>query len=134
LPSQLGAVTALNDEGYYQEKYEETHVLRRELIKQLHDLGITDIIDGVANFILFFLPDHFPDAHTFVEMCKTRNLFLRDVKAMGTTLGDRAIRIAVKDAATNDKMIKILRGIMDEIQHARGTNISSAGLKVEELQ
>lgn len=112
LPSQLAAITALKDTKYYQEKYAQTHVLRAKLKHDLADLGVTEVIDGVANFLLFYLPPHFPQIDKFLKYCKAENLFLRDVSNMGKSLGNGAIRIAVKDEATNKRMIAIMEKVL----------------------
>jgi histidinol-phosphate/aromatic aminotransferase/cobyric acid decarboxylase-like protein len=109
LPAQLAGISALNDVAYYKSMYEQTHLLRNNLQSDLHSLGIVEIIEGVANFLLFYLPEHFPTAEVFIEECRTHHLFLRDVSNMGKALGSGAIRIAVKDEETNRKMISIMR-------------------------
>ncbi|MGI8635499.1 MAG: hypothetical protein ACR2KZ_08870, partial [Segetibacter sp.] len=68
--------------------------------------------DGIANFILFYLPQHFPPADVFLKKCQEENLFLRDVSTMGKTLGKNAVRVAVKDEATNNKMIAIMERVI----------------------
>lgn len=107
LPAQVAAVKALEDPDYYAAKYEETHALRRQLIASLQPLG-WDIVPGVTNFLLCHLPEDGPDAATVVAQCRERGLFLRDAATMGTQLGERTIRLAVKDAATNRRMVQIL--------------------------
>jgi histidinol-phosphate/aromatic aminotransferase/cobyric acid decarboxylase-like protein len=110
LPAQVGAVKALDDPDYYAAKYQETHALRRQLAEWLKPLN-WEIISGVTNFLLCHLPENGPDAESVVARCRERGLFLRNAATMGTVLGDRAIRIAVKDAATNRRMIEILREV-----------------------
>jgi histidinol-phosphate/aromatic aminotransferase/cobyric acid decarboxylase-like protein len=109
LPAQAAAITALKDPGYYEQKYEETHRFREVLRQDLHDIGIVDIVDSMANFLLFYLPEGFPSTQQVLEYCKQHDLYLRDVSNMGTALGQNAIRIAVKDEWTNKKMISILK-------------------------
>jgi histidinol-phosphate/aromatic aminotransferase/cobyric acid decarboxylase-like protein len=67
-----------------------------------------EIIPGVANFVLCHLPENGPDADTLIARCRERGLFLRNVSTMGTCFGDRAVRIAVKDAGTNRRMVEII--------------------------
>jgi histidinol-phosphate/aromatic aminotransferase/cobyric acid decarboxylase-like protein len=112
LPAQLAAITALQDEEYYSHKHHQTHQLRKKLQKDLIDLGMEEVIDGCANFLLFYLPKNFPSAKAFVETCKSHNLFLRDVSNMGKTLGCKAVRMAVKDEETNEKMINIIKQVI----------------------
>ncbi len=115
LPAQLAAITALKDPQYYQEKYAETHVLRTKLKQDLTDLGVTEVIDGVANFLLFYLPPHFPQIDKFLKHCKAENLFLRDVSNMGQSLGNSAVRIAVKDDVTNKRMNAIIENLLVKV-------------------
>jgi histidinol-phosphate/aromatic aminotransferase/cobyric acid decarboxylase-like protein/N-acyl-L-homoserine lactone synthetase len=107
LPAQIAAVKALEDPGYYATKYEETHALRRQLIEALKPLN-WEIIPGVTNFVLCHLPENGPDADTLIARCRESGLFLRNVATMGTCFGNRALRIAVKDAATNRRMVEII--------------------------
>jgi histidinol-phosphate/aromatic aminotransferase/cobyric acid decarboxylase-like protein len=116
LPAQAAAIMALKDQNYYQQKYAETHVLRSKLKQQLLQIGVAEIIEGVANFLLFYLPPSI-QAYPFLQLCMEKDLFLRDVSDMGKSLGKNAIRIAVKDENTNYKMISIIKnalGKMDE--------------------
>ena len=108
LPAQVAAVKALQDPEYYAQRYRETHELRHELSEQLRSLG-WEPVPGVANFILCDLPDDGPDAATVTVRCREKGLFLRDASGMGTGLGDRALRIAVKDREANRRMVEILR-------------------------
>ncbi len=108
LPAQAAAIAALKDIAYYEEKHTETHILRNKVKQKLFNLGISEVVDGTANFLLFFLPDSFPPKDIFLARCKEQNLFLRDVQNMGDNLGNNAIRIAIKDEITNNKMIDII--------------------------
>jgi len=112
LPAQAAAIAALKDTAYYKEQYIETHLLRDKLTQKLYNLGITEVVAGVANFLLFYLPDHFPTKATFLDCCEKQNLFLRDVGNMGKCLGNNAVRIAIKDEETNNKMIHIIEKIL----------------------
>ena len=67
-----------------------------------------ETVPGIANFILCHLPPAGPDAATVVARCREYGLFLRDASGMGAELGDRAVRIAVKDRETNRRMVDIL--------------------------
>lgn len=108
LPAQVAAVTALQDPDYYAAKYAETHCLREELAEQLAERAGWEIIPGVANFLLCRLPADGPSAATVVKASRARGLFVRDAAVMGRNLGSHALRIAVKDRATNHKMLEIL--------------------------
>jgi histidinol-phosphate/aromatic aminotransferase/cobyric acid decarboxylase-like protein len=68
----------------------------------------------VANFVLVHLAPQRPAARALVERCRARGLYLRDAGAMCPSLGDRALRIAVRDRATTHRMIEILSKELDE--------------------
>lgn len=109
LPAQLAAVRALEDPQYYAECYAQTHALRNELTAHLiRSAPGIEIIPGVANFLLCHLPEEGPDAATVVRRCRESGLFVRDAFCMGEALGRHALRVAVKDHATNQRMIDIL--------------------------
>ena len=114
LPGQMAAVTALEDTEYYSRRYEETHALRTRLADDLQSLGILEITPGSANYILFRLPDDGPTAQELIERCRKDNLFLRNASATSTVLDDRYVRIAVKDAGTNRRMVEILGRALEE--------------------
>lgn len=121
LPAQVAAITALQDEKYYQEKYVETHVLRNHLRQALLRIGLPEVIDRIGNFLLFYLPPEI-QACDFIQLCRKQNLFLRDVSNMGTSLGNNAVRIAVKDEKTNVKMISIMKEVLEKLH----TNFASS--------
>jgi histidinol-phosphate/aromatic aminotransferase/cobyric acid decarboxylase-like protein len=124
LPAQVAAVHALEDEAYYAARYRETHGLRAELCAGLRSLGIEEIVPGVANFVMCHLgPDHPPAANVVAE-CRQEGVFVRDVSSMGSALGVRALRIAVKTAKENAAILAALRralgvGMEREIDLAR---------------
>ncbi len=115
LAAQMAAIAALKSPDYYAGRYQETHVLRAALVEELNRLGITETVPGIANFVLFYLPDHSPDTATVLERCREQGLYLRDVKAMGSSMGEGAVRLAVKDADTNQRMINILRDALEPV-------------------
>lgn len=73
--------------------------------------AIGDEFDGVANFVLCHLPEDGLTGAEVVERCRDQQLFIRDPSTMGANLGKHAIRIAVKDRATQRRMIAILADV-----------------------
>ena len=108
LPAQLAATIALQEGEYYRARRQETHELRKELESELRHIG-WDVTPGVANFLLCHLPESGPTAGQLAQACRRSGLFLRDVGAMGSHLGVRAIRIAVKDVGTNRAMLSRIK-------------------------
>jgi len=110
LIAQLAAVRALEAPGYYSARWRETASLREQLATDLQGLG-WQVVPGVANFLLCHLPEDGQSAAEVVMKCREHGLFLRDAARMGACLGDHAIRLAVKDAETNRRMMEILRAV-----------------------
>jgi len=114
LPAQVAAVAALKDPRYYEEQYELTRSLRGQLVQAVAAIesehGAIEVLPGgVGNFILCALPEAGPSAAAVVERCRRDGVFLRDVGNMGGSLGAHMLRIAVKSAAENERIIAALR-------------------------
>ena len=110
LPSQVAATLALESADYYEARWAETHLLRETLADGLGQLG-WDVVPGCANFLLAHVSDHGPSGAGVVAGARTCGLYLRDATNMGSATGDRAVRLAVKDAATNQRMLEILANL-----------------------
>jgi histidinol-phosphate/aromatic aminotransferase/cobyric acid decarboxylase-like protein len=109
LLAQVAAVAALREPAYYAQRYQETAVLRTALVSSLKlAVPTMDVLEGAANFVLCRLPPQGPDAATVCEYCRTHDVFLRDIGTMSSLLGRHALRIAIKDASTNRKIVKAL--------------------------
>jgi histidinol-phosphate/aromatic aminotransferase/cobyric acid decarboxylase-like protein len=119
LPAQVAAVAALQDADYYAARYAETHRLRDELAEEISELAGWEVLPGVANFLLCHLPENGPDAATVVKACRARGLFLRDASVMGRSLGKHALRIAVKDGETNERIVATLGRVLSVPQERR---------------
>jgi histidinol-phosphate/aromatic aminotransferase/cobyric acid decarboxylase-like protein len=111
LLSQVAGVRALAESDYYTTRWAETHVLRRQLASALQSLGMS-VLPGVANFLLCHLPHDGLSAADVVARARRHGVFVRDVGTMGTTLGAHAVRIAVKDAASNEKIIWAIASVV----------------------
>jgi len=121
LVAQIAAVRALESPGYYSARWRETAALRSDLAGGLRALGWR-VVPGTANFLLGHLPEAGPTAQDVVQSCRAQGLYLRDAARMGASLGHHALRIAVKDAETNRRMLGILEGLRAEA--ARSTAAS----------
>ena len=110
LLGQVAAVHALQDQAYYREQWAVTRGLRDALAAGLRRLG-WDVVPGIANFLLCHLPEAGPDAAAVTRAARSRGLFVREVGSMGHSLGSHALRVAVKDSATNGRMLDILQEV-----------------------
>lgn len=113
LPGQMAGVHALADPAYYRARYAETHELRDRLACELKSLGMF-VFPGCANYLLCRLREDHPDARTLLEHCRACGLFLRDVSSMTTRTDHRLFRVAVKDAATNSRIVEIVLAAMSD--------------------
>jgi len=111
LLGQVAAVEALQDPEYYAARYAETRVLRESLAQELERLGLS-VVPGVANFLLYHLPQQGPDAATVVAGCRAHGLFVRDATGMGSQMGTHALRTAVKNVKTNRQIVEILGRVL----------------------
>jgi histidinol-phosphate/aromatic aminotransferase/cobyric acid decarboxylase-like protein len=107
LPGQIAACEALTSMDYYRARWRETAELRSELRAGL-EAQHWDVVPGCANFLLCHLPEDAPEAATLAARLRTRGLFVRDVSGLSSELGPRAVRIAVKDGATNRRMLDLI--------------------------
>jgi histidinol-phosphate/aromatic aminotransferase/cobyric acid decarboxylase-like protein len=110
LPAQLAATVALKEPAYYEARYAETRVLRERLGEELEATG-WEVVPAIANFLLAHLPENGMSAERLVQECRRRGLFLRNAGLMGSQMGSRAIRVAVKDAATNARIVRIIEDV-----------------------
>jgi histidinol-phosphate/aromatic aminotransferase/cobyric acid decarboxylase-like protein/predicted GNAT family N-acyltransferase len=114
LPGQLAAVAALNNPEYYRNQYDIIHQQREELSRMLRDEHF-EVLPGVANFVLTFLPKEAGyTSHSFIEACKEKGVFIRDAQNMGVSLSDNAVRFAVRSQKENLKMIKCVREVFSQ--------------------
>lgn len=111
LPTQVAVVRALAAFDYYTTRWADTHTLRLDLAAALQSRLGWHVLPGIANFLLCQLPPAGPTAAEVVRAARARGLFLRDAALMGSSLGTHALRIAVKDAATNARMLAILAAL-----------------------
>jgi histidinol-phosphate/aromatic aminotransferase/cobyric acid decarboxylase-like protein len=108
LPAQVAAVRALENPDYYVARYQETLALRESLASDLRSLD-WEVHQGRANFLLCHLPKNSLDAEALIEQCREHGLFLRNAGLVGT--GPDSVRVAVKDAETNRRMLNILQEV-----------------------
>jgi histidinol-phosphate/aromatic aminotransferase/cobyric acid decarboxylase-like protein len=111
LPSQLAAVRALESPEYYAQRYLETHSLRTGMQQKLADAGIP-CHSGIANFLLAFLPADGPTASEVTANCQKQGIYLRDAALMGQSMGNHTLRIAVKSAEENQRIITCVEAVL----------------------
>jgi histidinol-phosphate/aromatic aminotransferase/cobyric acid decarboxylase-like protein len=114
LPAQVAAVRALESPEYYAARWAETGRLREALAAALRGFGWR-VLPGSANFLLCELPEDGPTGEEVVRGSRRRGLFLRDARAMGSAMGERMVRVAVKSGVENAEMVGILGAVLAEV-------------------
>lgn len=107
---QIAAVEALNDWKYYEQRIAETHDLRRAMIEDLRSIPAIEVFESVGNYFLIHLKKH--KASHIIDKLMKENIFVRNCNSMSNTFNDDYIRIAVKDAKSNQKIIDSMKKIL----------------------
>tara|TARA_B110000444_G_scaffold259152_1_gene302004 strand:+ start:15624 stop:17387 length:1764 start_codon:yes stop_codon:yes gene_type:complete len=114
LPGQLAAVAALKNPDYYSEQYAVIHEQRKQMGQQLTQQNFS-VLPGVANFLLTFLPeDSQHTSSSFIEACKQKGVFIRDAQNMGITLGNNAVRFAIRSRDENQRIIQCVKEVLTQ--------------------
>ncbi|GAA0849792.1 pyridoxal phosphate-dependent class II aminotransferase [Bifidobacterium pullorum subsp. gallinarum] len=104
-----GEVCLGSGRDYEQNTLQLIHEERVKLMQGLQALGL-DVTPGEANFLLMELPQHM-DAESFQREMGRRGVLVRSC-AMYPGLGERHIRLAVKDAQSNDRMLAMAAEVL----------------------
>jgi len=83
---------------------------------ELRRIGIDEIVPGGTNSLMFHLNDSQPSAAEVIERAREDGVFLRDVANMGSKLGARALRIAIKDRPGNERLLRTLERILSRLE------------------
>lgn len=117
-PAVVAGLSAIADPDYYAVRYRETSELREELRAGLVAIRGIRPRPGAANFVLAELDDPL-DAATIRERCAARGLYLRAFPG-DVRLRWHALRIAVRDRPTQQRMLGIISAVVEEARRARG--------------
>lgn len=112
LIAQVAATVALHDRNYYEERYAETRALRASLRAEVETRLGWRAFSSQANFLLFELPPSGPDALELDRRAREQGLYIRAFPPESGTLGPRFVRLAVKPADVQRRMVDILCGIV----------------------
>ena len=113
LPGQVAASMALRDPEYYEMRYAETHHFRSTLAENIVTTTPIKVFEGIANYILCYLPEEGITVESFINQCQIQGLFLRNAWTTAPRLGSNAFRIAVKDRETNKRMVEIIESVIN---------------------
>ncbi|MGX1133108.1 histidinol-phosphate/aromatic aminotransferase/cobyric acid decarboxylase-like protein [Streptomyces glaucescens] len=117
LPAQLAAVAALRDPEYYSDCWRRTHALRRRLAVELAGLEQALVVEeSVANFLTVTLPSGGPSAAQLVNECRRHDVYLRDLSPLSVAYEGRTVRVAVRDAAENARIVAACRAALEVLR------------------
>jgi len=98
--AQAAGVAALSDPAYYESAWRDVHESKRKLVNDLVTAGY-EVLPGDANFFLL----RTDDARSLRERLLRQGMVVRDCASFG--LND-CVRIAVRDQASNDRLVDAL--------------------------
>jgi histidinol-phosphate/aromatic aminotransferase/cobyric acid decarboxylase-like protein len=107
-PAQVAVLRALEDEAYYAARYEETRALRTMLADRLRsELGL-DVVEGATASVLVHVDGRAESAAEVCSRTARDGVFLRDATGFGPSIGRSTLRISVKSASANDRVVRAL--------------------------
>lgn len=113
LVAQVAGVNALLDLDYYRAKAVETALLRTELETAISQLEGVTVFPSNANFIMVELAaPHSAGAVT--TAMRNSGVHIRNCASMGDSMGDRFIRIGVKNRSDNHSILEALTEALKE--------------------
>ncbi|TGB16065.1 histidinol-phosphate transaminase [Streptomyces sp. MZ04] len=117
LPAQLAAVAALRDPAHYRACWLRTHTLRHRLATDLAQVADTSVVEeGVANFLNITLPYDGPSAARLVRECRRHDVYLRDLSPLSPQYEGRTVRVAVRDAAENARIVAAYEAALETLR------------------
>jgi len=108
--AQAAAEACLGEEEFRQRTLEQIPVLRRQLADGLEKLGLA-VSPSVANYLLFRLQDGGATAGEVAAALRGRGILVRDCSNF-PPLDARYIRVAVRTAEENAKLLTALEGVL----------------------
>lgn len=108
LIGQIAGVEALQDPEYYAQCYNTTHTERENMRTKLQTIPNIAVYNGVANFLLVELLGNVR-ASALVQQLQQQNVFIRNCDSTSVQFTDNFVRIAVKSAEENDRIVQAMR-------------------------
>src|SRR3989344_1497609 len=115
LIGQVAGVEALRDEKYYEEKYQETHQLRKEMTDELSKIKSIKIYPSITSFFLLELLDE-KTSEEIVKMLHEQNIYIRNTDSISSQFGNKFLRIAVKSRELNQRIVSELVKILSPVK------------------
>lgn len=111
-PALAAAIACLQDRDYQQQTLTMIPELRQTMAADLTALGFT-VFDSVANYLLVQLPEQGVRAAVLTERLRQNGILIRDCSNF-SSLDDRYVRLAVRTADENVRVINALRQVLTQ--------------------
>lgn len=111
LIGQIAGIEALLDSVYYSKCYKTTHSERERFHELLQTIPNIKVYSGVANFLLVELMGD-TKATKLVQKLQRQNVFIRNCDSTSVQFTDNFVRIAVKSAKQNDRIVEVMRAAL----------------------
>jgi threonine-phosphate decarboxylase len=103
-------VAAVRDEAFIDASRRQLPQARRRLVAALEELGLFEVLEGAANYLLLdAAPSGLPAAR-WAEAAAARGILLRDASRF-PGLTQYHLRVAVRTSAENSRLVAVLREI-----------------------
>lgn len=109
LLAQVAAVRALSDKSYYRKMASRTEELRNKMFADLGTISTLKVFPSRGNFLLVEILDEEMSSELLVSRLRDLKIHIRDCRSCGEQMGDRFVRIALKDDATNERIADAIR-------------------------
>jgi threonine-phosphate decarboxylase len=109
------AVAAIRDHDYARQTLQAVDDDRRRLRDRLRQIGI-DTFDSAGNFLLLRLPPRAPDSTQLqTQLIRRCRIVVRDCRSFDGMADGRFIRVGVRTAADNERLVEGLRSALQEM-------------------
>lgn len=105
----LVAFEALRDPSYYEQRYQETRLLRSEFAEALAAFG--EVQPSVANWVNLWLPAQ--GSSKLADACRENGVLVRDLTRTSALYNDRVLRIAVRSSRENKRVVEVLHQLSE---------------------
>ncbi|ABZ84954.1 l-threonine-o-3-phosphate decarboxylase, putative [Heliomicrobium modesticaldum Ice1] len=111
--AQAAGVAALADRDYHQKTWEQLPQERNYLFEQLSKLPGLTPLPSDSNFSLLYVAESGISSTGWTERLRRRGILVRNCNTF-LSLGERYLRLAVRDKAATDRLIEAMRAVLAE--------------------
>ncbi|MDD4587901.1 MAG: aminotransferase class I/II-fold pyridoxal phosphate-dependent enzyme [Heliobacteriaceae bacterium] len=110
--AQVAGVAALADVGYQEQTRKQTAPERDYLCTRLQDIGMRPL-PATANFVLVNVQNSTLNATEWTQRLLGKGILVRNCNTFAL-LGERYLRLAVRESRATDRLVTAMQAILDE--------------------